>query len=107
MNVIFDSSVNISFINAIQLTDFAEPQQLGRFRNISFSADSKPIVVKHVVCLDFFINGILLSDEFFVVSHLYIDAIIGMPTIRKWRIKLNFEDDKVEVDPKVAELQLI
>jgi len=49
----------------------------------------------------------LLSDEFFVVSHLYIDAIIGMPTIRKWRIKLNFEDDKVEVDPKVAELQLI
>ena len=107
MNVIFDSSVNISCINAIQLTDFAEIQQLGRFRNISFSADSKPIVVKHVVCLDFFINGILLSDEFFVVSHLYIDAIIGMPTIRKWRIKLNFEDDKVEVDPKVAELQLI
>jgi len=40
MNVIFDSSINISFINAIQLTDFAEPQQLGRFRNISFSADS-------------------------------------------------------------------
>ncbi len=40
MNVIFDSSVNISCINAIQLTNFAEIQQLGRFQNISFSADS-------------------------------------------------------------------
>ncbi len=107
MNVIFDSSINISCINANQLTDFAEPQQLGRFRNISFSADSKPIVVKHVVCLDFFINGILLSDEFFVVPNLCIDAMIGITTIRKWRIKLNFEDDKVEVDFKVAKLQLI
>jgi hypothetical protein len=34
------------------------------------------------------------------------EAIIGVNTLQKWRIKLNFENDTVEIDPKVAKLIL-
>lgn len=57
--------------------------------------------------LDFYINDVLLSDEFLVVPGLSEEAIIGAATLQKWRIKLDFEHDKVFVDPKVAKLQLI
>lgn len=42
-----------------------------------------------------------------MVPNLSEEAIIGAATLQKWRIKLNFEDDIVEVDPEVAKLQLI
>ncbi len=32
---------------------------------------------------------------------------LSTATLQKWRIKLDFEHDKVVVDPKVAKLQLI
>jgi hypothetical protein len=44
----------------------------------------------------------MLSDEFMVVKNLSEDAIIGVTTLQKWRIKLDFDTDSVEVDPKVA-----
>jgi hypothetical protein len=31
-------------------------------------------------------------------------AIIDVNTLQKWRIKLDFENDKVVIDPKVAKL---
>ena len=57
--------------------------------------------------LDFYIDDILLSDEFLVVPDLSEEAIIGAATMQKWRIKLDFEYDNVHVDPKVGKLQLI
>lgn len=63
--------------------------------------------VKYAVMLDFYINDVLLSDGFFVVPDLSEEVVIGAATLQKWRIKLNFEDDIVEVDPKVSKLQLI
>lgn len=63
--------------------------------------------MKYRVTLDFYINDVLLSDEFWVVPGLSEEAIIGAATMQKWRIKLNLKDDKIEVDLKVAKLQLI
>ena len=59
------------------------------------------------ITLDFYINDVLLSDEFLVVPNLSEEAIIGAATMQKWRIKLDFEHDQIFVDPKVAKLQLI
>ena len=47
-----------------------------------------------------------VSDEFLVVPGLSEEVIIGAATMQKWRIKLNFEYDTAEVDPKVAKLIL-
>ena len=80
---------------------------LGRIRKLATASEGHFIEISERVTLDFYIHDILLSDEFLVVPNLSEEAIIGDATLQKWRIKLNFEDDKVEVDPKVAKLQLI
>lgn len=48
-----------------------------------------------------------ISDEFLVIPGLSEEAIIGAATMQKWRIKLDFENVRVIVDPKVAKLQLV
>lgn len=104
---LFDGGANLSCINPELVEDIADKQSLGRIRKLATASEGHFIEVKYAVRLDFYINDVLLSDEFLVVPNLSEEAIIGAATLQKWRIKLNFEDDKVEVDPKVAKLQLI
>ena len=59
------------------------------------------------IAITFYVDDVQLSDEFLVIAGLSEEAIIGAATIQKWRIKLDFEHDKVIVDPKVAKLQLV
>lgn len=104
---LFDSGANLSCINPEFVDELTEAQSLGRIRRIATASEGHYIEVKEVVRLDFYIDDILLSDEFLVVPGLSEEIIIGAATLQKWRIKLNFEDDRVEVDPKVAKMQLI
>lgn len=104
---LFDSGANLSCISPDYLEDLETPVPLGRTRLISTASEGHFIEVKYVIRLDFYIHDVLLSDEFLVVPGLSEEAIIGAATLQKWRIKLNFEHDTVEVDPKVAKLQLI
>jgi predicted aspartyl protease len=104
---LFDSGANLSCIHPDFIDDIAEKQALGRVRKLATASEGHFIEVKYAVRLDFYINDVLLSDEFLVVPNLSEEAIIGAATLQKWRIKLDFEHDLVEVDPKVAKLQLI
>jgi len=104
---LFDSGANLSCINPEHLQDLEIPIQLGRTRLVSTAAEGHYIEIKERVILDFYIHDILLSDEFLVVPGLSEEAIIGAATMQKWRIKLNFDRDTVEVDPKVAKMQLV
>lgn len=104
---LFDSGANLSCINPDFIEDLETAIPLGRVRRLSTASEGHYIEIKEVVRLDFYINDILLSDEFLVVSGLSEEAIIGCATLQKWRIKLDFEHDQVIVDPKVARLQLI
>lgn len=104
---LFDSGANLSCVNPDNIEDIAVLEPLGRIRKSATASEGLFIEVKYAVRLDFYINDVLLSDEFLVVPNLSEEAIIGAATLQKWRIKLNFEDDIVEVDPKVAKLQLI
>lgn len=104
---LFDSGTNLSCIDKDQLNNLEMPVSLGRVRKLATASQGHFIEISARVTLDFYINDILLSDEFLVVPGLSEEAIIGAATLQKWRIKLDFEHDKVEVDPKVAKLQLI
>ena len=104
---LFDSGANLSCINPDFIRDIETPIPLGIIRQISTASQGHYIEVKEVIRLDFYINDILLSDEFLLVPELSEEAIIGAATLQKWRIKLDFEHDIVVVDPKVAKLQLI
>lgn len=107
MYTLFDSGANLSCVHPDFAEEIARKEALGRTRKLATASEGHFIEVKHAVRLDFYINDVLLSDEFLVVPGLSEEAIIGSATMQKWRIKLNFEDDKVEVDPKAAKLQLI
>lgn len=62
--------------------------------------------VEYATRADFYINGVRLSDEFYIVPNLSEEAILGVDTFQKWRIKFDFEHDQVMVDPKVAKAEL-
>jgi hypothetical protein len=104
---LFDSGANLSCINPEFVEGLANLESLGRTRLVSTASEGHYIEIKDVIRVDFYLHDVLLSDEFLVVPGLSEEAIIGAATMQKWRIKLNFEEDTVEVDPKVAKMQLI
>lgn len=104
---LFDSGANLSCINPEYLAGIEIPVSLGRIRKLSTASEGHYIEIREAVRLDFYLNDVLLSDEFLLVPNLSEEAIIGAATLQKWRIKLDFEHDQVLVDPKVARLQLI
>ena len=104
---LFDSGANLSCIHPDLVAGIETPVALGSLRKLSTASEGHFIEIKERVTLDFYIDDILLSDEFLLVPGLSEEAIIGAATLEKWRIKMDFEHDKVIVDPKVAKLQLI
>jgi hypothetical protein len=101
---LFDSRVNLSQINPDFIDDLALAVRLGRTRHVATTTKGQSIEVTHRTALDFYIDDVLLSDEFLLVPGLSEEAIIGAATMQKWRIKLDFEHDQVIVDPKVAKM---
>ena len=63
--------------------------------------------IRHRVTLDFYHNDIRLTDEFYVIPGLSEQITIGASTMQKWRIKLDFENDTIILDPHVAKAILI
>jgi predicted aspartyl protease len=57
--------------------------------------------------LVFYIDGYRFSDEFIVIENLSEEVIIGAKTLQAWRLKLDFENDEVIIDPKVTRLRLL
>lgn len=104
---LFDSGANLSCINPDFVEGLEKPSKLGRKRLIGTASEGHYIEVTEAIRVDFYIEDVLLSDEFLLVPGLSEEAIIGAATVQKWRIKLNFEHDTVEVDPKVAKMQLV
>jgi hypothetical protein len=104
---LYDSGANLSCINSDFVTDIETPTHLGRTRMIGTASEGHFIEVTRAVRLDFYMDDILLSDEFLVIPGLSEEIIIGAATMQKWRIKLDFEHDVAIVDPKVAKMQLV
>lgn len=104
---LYDSGANLSCIHPDFADELGQKEHLGRVRKIATAAEGHFIEVAYRITLDFYIDDVLLSDEFLLVPGLSEEAIIGAATMQKWRIKLDFEHDRAIVDPKVAKMQLI
>ena len=104
---LYDSGANLSCIHPDVLEGLESPVSLGRSRLVGTASEGHYIKVNQRVSLDFYMDDILLSDEFLVIPGLSEEVIIGAATMQKWRIKLDFEHDKAIVDPKVAKMQLV
>jgi hypothetical protein len=105
--VLFDSGASYSFIQPELAKKLGHLENLPAPKRFGTAEKGRSVEAKQRVSLDFALNGYTLSDEFTVVSGLSEGAIIGATTLRKWRMKLDFEHDKVIVDPRAAKLRLL
>lgn len=97
MYSLFDSGADMSCIHPAYLDRLEVPVSLGEERLMTTAKDSEHLVIKERVTLDFYIDDVLMSDEFLVVPSLTEEVVIGAATLQKWRIKLDFEHDVVLV----------
>jgi len=99
---LFDSGASFSCVHPDFLDSLEVPVKMHRPLEIATAAEGTYLHIKERVVLDFYYQDIRLSDEFMVIPGLSEEVIIGVNTLQKWRIKLDFEHDTVIVDPKVA-----
>jgi hypothetical protein len=107
LNALFDSGAELSCIHPDCVKDLETPVHLGRIRHLSTANTAHLIEVKERVSLDFVIEDILLSDEFLILPGLSDEVIIGTATLQKWRMKLDFEHDRVIINPRLGRLQFV
>ena len=100
---LFDSGATYSCLNMDVAHEIETPTKLYEPMEIGTASSSHCVVIEEAMRADFYHEYIRLSDEFMVVPGLSEEAIIGVNTLQKWRIKLDFEHDKVIINPKVAE----
>jgi predicted aspartyl protease len=69
--------------------------------------EGEEVSAKERVVLNFYVDDFRFTDEFMVVEELSEEAIIGVATLQKWRIKLDFEHDRIICDPRTQKLRLV
>jgi hypothetical protein len=106
IHTLFDSGATFSCISEDAVDGLETLVKMRHPMKVATAAIGNFLFIEHAIRLDFYYNDIRLSDEFMVVPGLSEDAILGVNTFQKWRIKLDFENDTVIIDPKVAKAML-
>ena len=107
ITAVFDSGASYSCIKPelagrLGITeDLPEPMEFGTAK------EGEKLVADRAVRLNFYIDGYRFSDEFMLIPDLSDPVIIGAATLQKWRMKLDFENDEVIIDPRVTKLRLL
>lgn len=104
---LFDSGATYSCISEESVEDLEELIQLHTPLRLATASEATFMEITNTTRLDFYHEEVRLSDEFLVVPGLSEEVIIGAATMQKWRLKLDFENDLVIVDPRMSKLILI
>jgi predicted aspartyl protease len=104
---LFDSGASYSCIQPSIAEKLGNTESLPRPMSFGTAKDGEMLTANQRISLDFYIDGHRLSDEFVLIPGLSEQVIIGGATLQKWRIKLDFENDRVVVDPRVTHLRLL
>jgi len=103
---LFDSGASFSCISPENADEIGLVEKMRIPLEVATASRGHYVKIENTLRSDFYYGDIRMSDEFMVVPDLSEEAIIGVNTMQKWRIKLDFEHDRVIVDPKVAKLIL-
>src|SRR5215211_1015872 len=87
---LFDGGSTYSCIRPDVAEALGVTQPLSRPREVKTASKGSFIRIEKVLPLDFYINNLLLDDNFLVVPNLAEQAIIGAATMQKWKIKLDY-----------------
>jgi len=107
VDALYDSGASFSFIQRELAKKLETVLTLPEPITFETAKEGDELLVRERVVLDFYIEGIRLSDEFFIADdELSEEVIIGAATMQKWRLKLDFDQDRVIVDQMVTRLML-
>jgi predicted aspartyl protease len=95
---LFDTGATFSCISPESAEGLGNSEKLYRPMEVATAAVGVYLKITHRISVDFYINDVRLSDEFYIIPSLSEDAILGVNTFQKWRIKLDFEHDTVIVE---------
>lgn len=101
---LFDSGSTFSCLNPQTAAKLGIVEKLYSPLMVETADKGHFLKIEESVRLEFFLNGLRLMDDFMIVPALAEEAIIGATTMQKWKIKLDFEHDKVITDPRAARL---
>jgi hypothetical protein len=104
---LFDSGASYSFIQPELARKLELPVRLAALRSFGTARKGHRLTARERITLDFALDGLRLSDEFLLLPGMSDAVIIGAATMQKWRMKLDFEHDRVILDPRVAKLRLV
>ena len=103
---LFDSGATFSCLRPDVAAEIEEAKRLRHPMEVATVSEGDFVKITEVLRADFYYEDIRLSDEFMVVPGLSEEAITGVNTLQKWRIKLDFENDTVVIDLKWQSLFL-
>ena len=103
---LFDSGASFSCITPENADEIGVVERMRLPLEVGTASRGHFVKIDHTLRSDFYFGDLRMSDEFMVVPDLSEEAIIGVNTMQKWRIKLDFEHDRIIVDPKVVKLIL-
>lgn len=103
---LYDSGASMSFIKKNIAEKLANLEKLPTPFIVHTAKEGEDIEITSRVSLDFYIDEIRFSDEFYVSDLLTEDVIIGAATMQKWRFKLDYENERVLIDPKVTYMRI-
>ena len=105
--ILFDSGATYSVIRPDVAEKLGIVESLPEPMDFGTAEGTRTLRAEQAVRLNFHLNGYRFSDEFMLIPGLSEPAIIGAATLQKWRMKLDFENDDVIIDPRVTKLRLI
>ena len=103
---LFDSGASVSCIRPELAKELEQPIPIDPPLKISTADEANSMFVNEVVALEFNIDEYRFWTDFFLVSGLSEEVIIGASTMQQWRFKLDFENEEVIIDPRVTRMRI-
>ena len=104
---LFDSRATYSCIEPSLARKLGLVEKLPEAMTFGTAKDGEQLTATERISLNFYLEGYRFSDEFMLIPDLSEQVIIGAKTLQAWRMKLDFENDTVIIDPRVTKLRLM
>lgn len=105
VDAVFDNQISLSCINPSYLKSLGiSDDAIPAYHMPGTFCDDSKMTVPGAVRLEFYLNDVLLKDDFYVIPGLSVDAIIGASTIKKWHVQLDDANGAAFVDPRMVNM---
>lgn len=106
VQALFDTGASASFIRRDVAEPLATLVRLPSAEVYTLGDGVGRLRATETVILHVLLKGIRISDNFIVVPRLSDEMIIGANTLRKWRMRLDLDNEDVLIDRRVSRLLL-